>query len=104
MKPASWLGTVVGVCCICCFVLLTSGILVIFYLILSNAYTSLNRLSILLIASFASGSLLFGTAGMTLLTSRYREHKRVFQLVWLILGILAIILLLAFWIDSSVVR
>lgn len=104
MKPTSWVRVFIGICCICCFLFLAWGILVIFYEILSDPYADFNRLSTMLIASLVSGSLLFSTAGVTLLTGRYREHKRVFQLLWLVLSILAIVLLLYVWIDASTVR
>ena len=104
VKLASWIKSFIGICCICCFLLLAWALSEIFRGILYDPYTSLNRLTIMLIASFVSGSLLFSTAGISLLTGRYHEHKRAYQLVWLFLSTLAIVLFLYVWIDASVVR
>ncbi len=104
MKLASWLRPLIGGFCICCFFLLAWGILVVTQEVLYDPYRYWNRPTIMLVASFVSGSLLFSTAGIVLLTDRYHEHKRVYQLVWLLLSILAIILLLYVWIDASVAQ
>jgi hypothetical protein len=104
VKLGSWIKYFIGICCIGCFLLLVWGTLVTLHDILNYRYIDLDRLSIMLIAGLVSGSLLFSTAGIALLTGRYREHKRACQLVWLLLSILAIILFLYVWIDTSIVR
>ena len=106
MNPTSRIRVFIGICCIFCSFLLAWGTLVVLQdtYTLYNQYVGINRRITMFVISSVSGFLLFSTAGVALLTGGYQEHKRVYQLIWLSLGILAIVLFLWVWIDASIIQ
>lgn len=97
MNLLLWTKRFIGVCCVSFFLLFVWLLIGTIHGILYDPYVAINIIIIMLLASFASGTLLFGTAGLSLLTGKYHKHKQTLHRIWLVLGALTFFLfLLAF--------
>lgn len=101
MSLLSWTKRLIGVCCAICFLLLVWAMAEFLRGVLSDPYVSMNAIRMMLLASFASGALLFGTAGLSLLTGKYQKNRKNLHRVWFVLAALAIIFFMTVWSVAS---
>jgi len=102
MKPTSWTRALIGICCVLPLLWLVPEVVLS---LLYDPYVTLTTTrSIVLHLSLASGFLLLGAMGASLLTGKYDEHQKAFHRIWLALGVLAAILFISVWIPVTTVR
>ena len=87
-----WTKRFIGVCCVCLFLIFIWLLQGYTRSALESPYGSIFDFGVIaLLASLVCGALLFGTAGATLLTGKYHEHRSILGWSWLVLGFLTVI-------------
>jgi uncharacterized membrane protein YdcZ (DUF606 family) len=101
MRPASWIDSIVGICCLLVALWLVPMLLLDFFQL--DPFIRRGFAVIMQYTSFVTGSLLLGSVGVGLLTGKYRKNRKIFHRIWLVMGGFAIISFLMTWASVSTV-
>ena len=96
MKPTTWKGAIVGICCLIVPLWLVPELVIDFFS-LEKPFEYRRFVDITGYVSLVTLFLVIGSIGMGLLTGEYHEHRRAFHWIWLVVGAIAVITLWWSW-------